>query len=63
VLHSDLILDPDIRCRLPDLPNATVLSIESARLSWQMCARAAHAEMLRQGVRRNDLGVIRRANR
>lgn len=29
----------------------------------QMCARAAHAEMLRQGVRRNDFGVIRRANR
>jgi Fatty acid desaturase len=29
----------------------------------QMCAKAAHAEMLRQGVRRNDFGVIRRANR
>lgn len=29
----------------------------------QMVAKAAHAEMLRQGVRRNDFGVIRRANR
>lgn len=29
----------------------------------QMVARAAHAEMLRQGVRRNDGGVVRRANR
>lgn len=29
----------------------------------QMVAKAAHAEMLRQGVRRNDLGVVRRANR
>lgn len=29
----------------------------------QMVARAAHAEMLRQGVRRNDLDVVRRANR
>jgi len=29
----------------------------------QMVARAAHAEMLRQGVRHNDLGVIARANR
>lgn len=29
----------------------------------QMVARAAHAEMLRQGVRRNDFGVVARANR
>ena len=29
----------------------------------QMVAKVAHAEMLRQGVRRNDFGVIRRANR
>ena len=29
----------------------------------QMVARAAHAEMLRQGVRRNDGGIVRRANR
>ena len=29
----------------------------------QMVAKAAHAEMLRQGVRRNDLGVVARANR
>lgn len=29
----------------------------------QMVARAAHAEMLRQGVRRNDLDIVRRANR
>lgn len=29
----------------------------------QMVAKAAHAEMLRQGVRRNDFGVIARANR
>lgn len=29
----------------------------------QMVAEAAHAEMLRQGVRRNDFGVIARANR
>jgi fatty acid desaturase len=29
----------------------------------QLVARAAHAEMLRQGVRRNDVGVVRRANR
>jgi fatty acid desaturase len=29
----------------------------------QMVAKVAHAEMLRQGVRRNDFGVIARANR
>lgn len=29
----------------------------------QMVARTAHAEMLRQGIRHNDLGVVRRANR
>lgn len=29
----------------------------------QMVARAAHAEMLRQGVRRNDFAVVRRNNR
>lgn len=29
----------------------------------QMVARAVHGEMLRQGVRRNDLDIVRRANR
>jgi fatty acid desaturase len=29
----------------------------------QMVARAAHAEMRARGIRRNDLGVVRRANR